>query len=93
MHCGVLSMRECVTVNVITVVKVLDVEGGANGHQLLKPRPRDEQTAGEIEMHQQRESSTLRQTPATNTEPFKHLYFVHCLDVRFHLKSQDFRLA
>ncbi len=57
--CGV-----CVTVNVIAVVKVLNVEGGANGHQLLKPRPRDEQTAGEIEMHQQRESSTLRQTPA-----------------------------
>lgn len=51
------------TVNVIAVVKVLDVEGGANGHQLLKPRPRDEQTAGEIEMQQQRESSTLRQTP------------------------------
>lgn len=31
---------------------MLDVEGGASGHQLLEPRPCDEQTAGEIEMLQ-----------------------------------------
>lgn len=69
----------CVTVNVIAVVKVLNVEGGASGHQLLKPRPCDEQTAGEIEMLQQRKSSTLRQTPATNThsEPNNPTAFVY----------------
>lgn len=57
---------------------MLDVEGGASGHQLLKPHPCDEQTAGEIEMLQQRESSTLRQTPATNThsEPNSPIGFV-----------------
>lgn len=57
----------CVTADVVAVIEVLVVEGRTGRHQLLQPHLSDEEAAGQVEVLQVREASTLGQSPATHT--------------------------
>lgn len=56
-----------VTVDVVAVIEVLIIEGRTGWHQLLQPHLSDKHTARQVEMLQGRKSSTLRQSPETDT--------------------------